>query len=205
MGWTKTVDKREVILNAAEACLREQGLSRVSVRDIAKEAEVSLGSVHYYFASKEHILMEIFRTFVARVSKATFAGLPQADPRQMILGFVDGLFGELAKDPDACRFLIGLWEHISYHDELQEILTAYYRASHTWMTSLIEKGNKTGIFDVDDPAGTATQIIALTDGLKVQVHILGADIDLERMRLACRDLVEKALGGPPQGGGKKER
>ena len=64
MGWVNTVDKRELILNAAQDCLRDRGLKGLNIRDVARKAGVSLGSVHYYFSSKEEILVEIFRQFV---------------------------------------------------------------------------------------------------------------------------------------------
>ncbi len=196
MGWVNTGDKREQILKAAENCLREQGLSRVNIREIAKEAGVSIGSVHYYFSTKEHILMEIFRKFVERVSKSVPKGSKEADPSVVLLGFLDGFFDELAADPGACRIFMDLWGHAGKHPELQELLKSYYRRSLKWAQKLIEQGVEQGVFRVEDPLGAAVQIIAIIDGVKVQQLLFGKKIDLARTRKACKEFVENALRAP---------
>ncbi len=43
------------ILENASRLFAEQGLGQVSIRQIAKEAEVSLGMVHHYFGSKDEL------------------------------------------------------------------------------------------------------------------------------------------------------
>ena len=193
MGWVKTVDKRELILNATEKCLRDRGLNRLNIRDVAKEAGVSLGSVHYYFPSKEHILMEIFSQFVNRVSKATLSRFPDADPEQVIMDFLDGFFAELGKDPGSCQVFIDLWEQISKHEDLRQLMDAYYRKSLGWLTELIASGKQKGHFNVDAPALLAAHIIAIIDGLKVQLHLFGPEIDLDLMKDACKNMIIKAL------------
>ncbi len=193
MGWNNTVDKREKILNAAEVCLRERGLTRLNIRDVAKEAGVSLGSVHYYFASKEHILMEIFQQFVNQVSKATLDSAKEANPSQVIIDFIDEFFVALAKDPDACHIFIDLWSHVTRNDDLRDLLDSYYRKSLEWLTSLIKEGKRQGLFQVDSPSFAAAQIIAIIDGLKVQLHLFGAEVDLVRMKAACKKFILQAL------------
>ena len=193
MGWKNTVDKREQILNAAEVCLRERGLVRLNIRDVAKEAGVSLGSVHYYFTSKEHILLEIFDQFVMRISKATIDSAKDANPRQVIIDFVNEFFNELAKDPDACHIFIDLWSHVTKHEDLHGIVDSYYRKSLDWLTDLIKEGKRQGLFQVDSPAFAAAHIIAIIDGLKVQLHLFGSELDLNRMKNSCKKFILNAL------------
>ena len=71
MGWKRAGDKKQLLLEAADRCLRTRGLNQLNIRDIAREAGVSLGSVHYYFPSKQHILTELYQGFVKRMSGAT--------------------------------------------------------------------------------------------------------------------------------------
>ena len=193
MGWNNTVDKRALILNAAERCLRENQLSKLNIRDVAKEAGVSLGSVHYYFSSKEHILMEIFRLFVGRVMEATLARSKDADPKQIIIDFVDGFFTELANDPGACHIFIDLWANVVKYKELNGLLHKYYRKSLDWLTNLIKKGKEQGIFKVENPAQVAVQIIAIIDGLKVQIHLFESEIDFKKTQNACKEFILNAL------------
>ncbi|MFK4985547.1 TetR family transcriptional regulator, partial [Klebsiella pneumoniae] len=52
-------DKKEQILAVAERLFSEQDFDAVSVRDIAKEANVNVAMISYYFGSKEKLLEEL--------------------------------------------------------------------------------------------------------------------------------------------------
>ncbi len=193
MGWQNTAEKRERILSAAESCLREGGLNRLNIRDVAKKAGVSLGSVHYYFSVKEQILMEVFKQFVNRVSKVIRTRIKGANPREVIIDFVDGFFTELMKDAGTCYIFIDLWGHVTKYEDLQNLLNRYYQKTLDWLTDLIEKGNQQGFFVVDNPEFAAAHVIAIIDGLKVQLHLFESEIDLDRMKATCRNFILNAL------------
>ena len=52
-------DNREKILQAAFAVLSRQGYENASIKDIAEEAGVAQGLVHYYFKSKQHLVLAV--------------------------------------------------------------------------------------------------------------------------------------------------
>jgi len=54
-------DKREHLLAAAARVLVRDGTAGLRIRDVALEAGVSTGVVHYYFGSKDEILVEALR------------------------------------------------------------------------------------------------------------------------------------------------
>ena len=58
-------DRREEILRAALRLIGSRGMHHVTHRDVAAEADVPLGSTTYYFATKEELLTEALRLFVA--------------------------------------------------------------------------------------------------------------------------------------------
>ena len=49
-------DKQIEILNVAERLFAEEGFDGTSVRDIAKNANVNVAMISYYFGSKEKLL-----------------------------------------------------------------------------------------------------------------------------------------------------
>lgn len=57
---TKAQKTREVILKAALEQFGEKGYDRATMRDIAKQAGVSVGNAYYYFQSKEEMILEVF-------------------------------------------------------------------------------------------------------------------------------------------------
>ncbi len=52
-------DTREKILQAAFAVLSRQGYENTSIKDIAEEAGVAQGLVHYYFKSKQQLVIAV--------------------------------------------------------------------------------------------------------------------------------------------------
>ena len=56
----KAKKTREIILKAALEQFKEKGYGRATMRDIAKQAGVSVGNAYYYFQSKEEMILEVF-------------------------------------------------------------------------------------------------------------------------------------------------
>jgi len=54
----------EVILDAAYKCVSEKGYANISLRDIAREADVALSQLHYYFGSKQELFHEVIKRMI---------------------------------------------------------------------------------------------------------------------------------------------
>jgi AcrR family transcriptional regulator len=52
-------NKKQIIIEAASKVLAEKGYEKASIKDIAREAGITPGLVHYYFRNKEEILSEL--------------------------------------------------------------------------------------------------------------------------------------------------
>lgn len=61
----KAAQTRAAILATALRLFREDGYDRTTMRAVAKEAGVSLGSAYYYFASKEHLVQAFYDELLA--------------------------------------------------------------------------------------------------------------------------------------------
>lgn len=59
-AFTKAEETRSRILTAALDLFRQRGFDQTTMRDIAAEAAVALGSAYYYFASKEALVMAFY-------------------------------------------------------------------------------------------------------------------------------------------------
>src|SRR2546430_16853419 len=54
-----TLDTHEKILQAAFSILSRQGYENTSTKDIAEEAGVAQGLIHYYFKSKQQLVLAV--------------------------------------------------------------------------------------------------------------------------------------------------
>ena len=58
---SRSDEKTQAILKAAGACLGERGYAATTIAEIAAQAGVSRGLLHYYFKSKEELLAQVVR------------------------------------------------------------------------------------------------------------------------------------------------
>src|SRR5262245_66583890 len=58
-AWTHRADNRERLIAAGYNVLSEKGYEATTVKEVARVADVSPGLFHYYFASKEELLVAV--------------------------------------------------------------------------------------------------------------------------------------------------
>ncbi|MFF0544253.1 TetR/AcrR family transcriptional regulator [Nocardia thailandica] len=85
--------KRERLVDAAVRVFYEQGVERTTIADIAREADVPVGNVYYYFKTKEQFVRAVIDAHAQRLDAliAELATLPGPAERleAMIGGWVD--------------------------------------------------------------------------------------------------------------------
>ena len=57
-----TGEKAERIVDAMRRCVAERGISGATFEHVSREAGVSRGLLHYYFGTKERLLIEVLRS-----------------------------------------------------------------------------------------------------------------------------------------------
>jgi AcrR family transcriptional regulator len=68
-------DTKARILDVAEELFSEQGLDRVSIRDITEAAKVNIAAVNYHFGGKEELIAAVFERRILPVNEARVAAL----------------------------------------------------------------------------------------------------------------------------------
>jgi AcrR family transcriptional regulator len=87
-------DKRTRLIEAANKLIHQQGFNQTTLADIARESEVPLGNVYYYFKTKEEIgsaLIEHRADFYHGVIES-WNQLP--DPKQRLVALIEMVSGE---------------------------------------------------------------------------------------------------------------
>jgi AcrR family transcriptional regulator len=60
-------ERRERIIEAGLALLRNQDHTQIQMRDVAERADVALGTVYRYFQSKDHLFAEVLASWARRL------------------------------------------------------------------------------------------------------------------------------------------
>lgn len=114
-------DKRRRILDAALRVFAKHGYDGTSVPEVAKAANVAIGSLYHYFDDKAALVNEVYRDAKQRLKTALLDGIPAFDVRRT--PDAERWFGELwqrlaafaVREPDAFRFL-EMQDHAPYLD-----------------------------------------------------------------------------------------
>jgi len=121
-------ERAEQIIEAATTVMARQGYTNTSMKDIATEAGVAQGLIHYYFKSKEDLLVAVVR----RLNQQLLADVSQAmaeagsDPLAQIAASLEKT-RELGTDrPETTRLFLDL-AVLSLNNEVlrQEVATNY--------------------------------------------------------------------------------
>ena len=188
----------ELLAAACRAIVR-RGFGDTRVADIATEAGTSTGTIHYYFASKQEILVEALRW----ASDRLFARLPPADGSDATSRLA-ALLNLAIPDrrPKARRDEYVLWMEmwtLVLHDRSH--LPALQDLSARWRSfffDVIRDGVASGEFDPVAPAEVvAERLIALVDGLGFETVIGYSWSTPRRMRELLVPFAAAQLGIDP--------
>ncbi len=102
--------RRSQIVHAAAAVLGRQGYAETSLKDVAREAKVAPGLLHYYFESKEDLLLEVV-VVMERQMLARWKAVVEVvvDPLERIVTGVDQAEERCAEQPEFFRLLLDLY------------------------------------------------------------------------------------------------
>ena len=154
------VERHARILRAALVVVYREGVAGVTHRTVADEAGVPLGSLTYYFPTKEDLLREALLLFVeeeiARLSvlAAALAGR-SLEPEQVATGFAALLE---ASDPEQIS-QFELYLEAARRPALQEAAAECFAAYEKVAEAALRAAG------VADPERKAPLVVALADGL----------------------------------------
>jgi AcrR family transcriptional regulator len=101
------VARRGRVLEAALALAAEGGYDAVQMRDVASRAQVALGTIYRYFASKDHLLaecqLEIWRSMGARIAARPLQGDTAAD---RVMDLIRRMMRTVEREPQQAAALI---------------------------------------------------------------------------------------------------
>ncbi|HEX6682564.1 MAG TPA: TetR/AcrR family transcriptional regulator [Candidatus Limnocylindrales bacterium] len=165
----KVVDATVRRLELAEAVwrvIRRDGLEQASVRNVAREAGLSMGSLRHYFASQSELMVFAFRTVIDRIESRLAAMEPEPDPRRR----AQRVLAELLPLDDERRAENEVWLAFTSRAITDPALRALrdegYDALRAGCQTMITDLSAAGLAPTDIPAETE-RLHSLLDGLAV--------------------------------------
>ncbi len=131
-------EKRIRILDALNECLQEKPFNKTSIKDIARVAGVNHGLLHYYFKSKEDILINYIDYAILHYRSMFEEWLngkdvDEIDEKQLIGSFFDFMNDRITLNRQLSKVFIEIWEIAAYNPVVRQRLQ---RAYAEWMEVL---------------------------------------------------------------------
>ncbi|MGV4985272.1 TetR/AcrR family transcriptional regulator [Streptomyces sp. NPDC001709] len=170
-------DRRRRIIDAAIRVVGRDGIAGLSHRTVAAEADVPLGSTTYHFATLEELMVAALRQSNENFGRVLAERLPKDDPG------VD-LAAELAR-------ALGAWlggDRTGVELEYELYLAALRRPALRPVAAEWTEDAAALLARRTDPV-TARALLALMDGICLQVLLTGGSYDEEYARAALARLI----------------
>jgi AcrR family transcriptional regulator len=155
---------KQAILAAFERLVARYGLDKVSMKDLAKEAGISVGAIYLHFANKDALIVAVeekWRSHVAiRNETIIQSGLtPEEKLHDIIVEHVIAFSKIIRENQAAFELLMGAMQ-LRYigrtvADTRREIFDLMTESS----AAALEEGRRLGIFEVDDADQTAQLLV----------------------------------------------
>ncbi len=132
-------ERRLQILKALDACLQEKSFEKTSIKDIARVAGVNHGVLHYYFSSKEDILLNyidyVIDDYRGQVKELLSAkDMDKLGKRELIEEIFTFINDRITLNKGLSRIFVEIWEIALYHDAVRaKLREAYMR----WFDELV--------------------------------------------------------------------
>lgn len=186
--------RRAQILQAARTCIVALGYERVTVRDVAKEAGVSTGTLVHYFGDKESVLEAALLAKVQETGIAFRAALTGAQSAwEKIERLVTASVPETDEVRDEWRLWLTFWGEVTRNERLRTMSKKQHQRWTRFLARIIAEGSASGEFAAVDPEITAIQMAALIDGLAIQTTLQNPALPPEKMRQICLAALQRLL------------
>lgn len=173
MAYAKSAVSSQQILDAAIRVLARQGYARTSLLDIAKEAGMSKGALHYHYPTKESLIHAVLETACNAVQARTRqAWSPSDNPFEALRKSLEELWAVRGQHSDEARVVADLLA-LSLHDEsLRPRLAEFYELGATQIRDYLERNLAAlGLQSRVSLDMLPRVVIGLLDGLVMQAFV----------------------------------
>jgi AcrR family transcriptional regulator len=164
-------EKAQRIVEAMRASVGTRGAAGSTFDHVAREAGVSRGLLHYYFGSKEQLLVEVVRhDCEVRIAAMDDRIARASSVDDIIAALVMGLEDFIEGEPGSPAVIYELLSASRHSEDIRAELAELYRRWRADLADALRTKEREGVVRLDaDPESVASMLFALGDGFGIQV------------------------------------
>lgn len=190
-------ERRAQLLVSTCRVIADRGIAQLRIVDVARDAGLSTGIVHYYFTSKRELIKAAFAAnFADSLERRTGVLNAAISPSDKLRALIESYLPEGEPTLRAWQVWLHLWADALQDSDLQTLNDQAYGRWHHVVATVIADGQRADEFHAGDPLVLADMIVAALDGLSIQALVGSTTMTLDRMRLVCAHLVAMLVYPP---------
>jgi AcrR family transcriptional regulator len=166
-----TGEKAQRIVEAMRDSVAEVGIADSTFERVSAKAGVSRGLLHYYFGTKERLLVEVIRRDTEYRIDALGGSLRAAGSVDEVIGTLFATFSRTVAEEQGYVYMLSeLFIAGRHQPEVQRQLGALYSRARTELASILREKDAEGVLALRfDAESVVTHMLALGDGAVVQL------------------------------------
>jgi len=187
--------RREQIVRATVRCLAREGYTRLTMKKVAREAGVSQGILHYYFADKRAMLAATLEVVTRDLDRRVAAAQSRTgrDPAARLRALVRACLEVAVRRPEFWVVFVEFWGEMLHDRRVRDLNTAVYARTRRLIGRLIADGVRAGRFRAVDPGRAAAVALGLIDGLSLQLTFDPEAFSIAEATRFCGEALERYL------------
>lgn len=174
--------QRKMVAAAAIRVIRDHGLEHATVRNIAKEAGLSVGSMRHYFATQAELFAFCMNLFADRVQQRVEA----LQMNESVLQNMKNLLLQFLPLDEDRKIEMEVWfsftAKVLVYPELKKLSDQMHQGMYMSAQYVIQELQTQGLTDPDMDAGVETEkLYALIDGLAIHMLMQPERLTAERV------------------------
>jgi AcrR family transcriptional regulator len=164
-------EKAQRIVAAMRESVGSRGAAASTFDQVAQEAGVSRGLLHYYFGSKERLLVEVVRHDSEIRMQRLEEALGRAGSVEAIVEvLVTHLENFLESDPAGAALIYELFSAARHNDEIRVEMAELFRRSREHVAEALREKEREGVVRLrGDAEAVASILFAMGDGIALQI------------------------------------
>jgi TetR/AcrR family transcriptional regulator, fatty acid metabolism regulator protein len=182
--------RRAQLTRAAYKVVGEKGYSDFTIKDIALEAGLSTGLVHYYFKNKEELLFKLLKEMNSNLKDNLKKALSElTEPQDKLLSFCDQAFDLVDKEKAYFYVLIDFWAQINHDNRIRQANVKLFQSYREEIAAILKEGTAKGVFMAVDVQLTSVIIISLIQGSIIQYVIDNEAFDYREIKERIKEQI----------------
>jgi AcrR family transcriptional regulator len=191
--------RRAMVLESAARLIADEGLMAATMRRIAEESAISLGTLTHHFESVDQLLSEALELASIRFTERLVEPNVKGSGHVRLHALSRAVMPDHPQAVGQWRLWIQFWSRAVYEPALARTNERRYRAWNATVSDLVVAGIKDGSLRPDlDLADVTQNLVAVIDGVCFQMALKGGGMTVKKGAAIIKRFID-ALGSKKRG------